>query len=123
VDADGHHYAGLTVDAINSGSNASVTVSFLDEAGVAETPTEVRWSVLDATPSNAGAVLRGDTLVSGALGPSVTLPLTPDDTAVTDPSEEFNYRTVLVKARYDGGTQIAVFKMVLDILVMPAWPT
>jgi len=91
----------MSVVTINEASSGTLTIEFLDEAGLPAVPSSISYRIDCVTTSTA---IRADTAVAPAS--SIDLALTPDDTRIVTQSNRVERRRVTLVATFGPGDQL-----------------
>lgn len=85
----------MTLEVVNEGSTAYLTVTFLDKDGNQAAPTSITYRIDCLT---TGTQVKGDTVVTPAAQVEITLGA--DDNAIQDQTNENEERLVTIEASY-----------------------
>src|SRR3569832_2168915 len=91
----------MSVVTINEASSGTLTIEFLDEAGLPAVPSSISYRIDSVTTSTE---IRADP--AGAPASSIELALTPDDTRVVTQSIRIERRRVTLVATFGPGDQL-----------------
>src|SRR3569832_2842260 len=91
----------MTVATINEASSGTLTIEFLDEAGLPAVPSSISFRIVCVT---TGSEFRADTAIAPAA--SIDLALTPDDTRIVTLSIRIERRRVTLVATFGPGDQL-----------------
>lgn len=91
----------MSLVTINEGSSGTLTIEFLDEAGLPAAPASISYRIDCVT---TGAAIRADTTIAPAS--TINLALAPADTRIVAAANRVERRRVTLVASFGAGDQL-----------------